>query len=153
MHKIYEDNGIHKFVSKLPQIVYSSVISIIINILIKLLALSERDILKIRKIRDRDEYDKESKKVIKYLKFKFNAFIIINIIILLFFWYYISAFCAVYSNTQTILLKDTFISFGLSLLYPFVIYLLPSCLRFIALKNEKKNKQCLYIISTYIAKI
>ena len=153
MHKIYEDNGIYKFVSKLPQIVYSSIISIIINILIKLLALSERDILKIRKIRDRDEYDKESKKVIKYLKFKFNIFIIINIIILIFFWYYISAFCSVYSNTQTILLKDTFISFVFSLLYPFLIYLLPSCLRFIALKNENKNEECLYIISTYIAKI
>ena len=70
---------------------------------------------------------------------------------MIFFWYFISCFCAVYVNTQTILLKDTFISFGLSMAYPFGLNLLPGFFRMPALKAEKKDKKCLYKISQYVA--
>ena len=153
MHKIYEDNGAYSFLNKLPQIIYSSLIITLINTLIKYLALSERNLLQIRKIKDKSVFDVESKKVIKCLKLKFNIFLVINILFLLWFWYYISAFCAVYKNTQTILIKDTLISFAFSFIYPFIIYLFPSILRFISLKNEKKNQECLYKISILMSKI
>ena len=45
MHKIYEDKGSFNFLYQLPQIIYSSIISIIFGILIKMLALSEDQIL------------------------------------------------------------------------------------------------------------
>ena len=48
MHKIYEDEGIFNFIYFIPQIIYSVIISSIINILIKELSLSEKNILKIR---------------------------------------------------------------------------------------------------------
>ncbi len=48
-------------------------------------------------------------------------------------------FCAVYANTQTHLLKDTFSSFGLSLVYPFGINLIPGLFRIYALRDPKKN--------------
>ena len=74
----------------------------------------------------------------------------VNFIFLLFFWYYLSSFCAVYKNTQTYLIKDTFISFCLSLVYPFFINLIPGIFRIMALKKVNK---LLYTISKLIALI
>ena len=53
-------------------------------------------------------------------------------------------FCAIYSNTQNHLNKDTLISFGLSLIYPIGIYLLPGIFRIIALSSNKRK--CIYKI-------
>ena len=41
MHKIYEDKGDFNFIYQLPQIIYSALISSVLNILFKLFALSE----------------------------------------------------------------------------------------------------------------
>ena len=65
----------------------------------------------------------------------------------LFFWYYISMFDAVYKNTQYLLLKDTSMGFGLSLISPFVIYLFPGIFRIPALAAHQKDKKCLYNFS------
>ena len=56
-------------------------------------------------------------------------------------------FGAIYKNTQVHLLKDTLISFGLSLIYPFGIYLLPGIFRIPALSNRKNKRECLYNFS------
>ena len=55
MHKIYEDKGKFQFIYQLPQIIYSSIISIIINILLKLLALSESDILALKSKKEKKD--------------------------------------------------------------------------------------------------
>ena len=52
-----------------------------------------------------------------------------------------------------ILINDTLISFGLSMLYPFGLNLLPGFFRIPALRSKKKDKKCLYTLSTYIALI
>ena len=72
---------------------------------------------------------------------------------MLFFWYFISCFCSVYKNTQIILIKDTLISFGLSMLYPFGLNLLPGLFRIPALKDINKNKKYLYKLSGFVALI
>ena len=56
-------------------------------------------------------------------------------------------FGAIYKNTQYHLLKDTLISFGLSLLYPFAIYILPGIFRIPSLSNRKIKRECLYDFS------
>ena len=56
--------------------------------------------------------------------------------------------CAVYVNTQSAFIKDSLCSFGLGLLYPFILYLFPSILRLIALKAQKAS--CIYSISDII---
>ena len=72
----------------------------------------------------------------------FNSFLQLLAFFLLIFWYYLSMFCAIYNNTQIHLIKDTLISFELSLLYPLGIYLLPGIFRISALSNRnKKNKK------------
>ena len=62
-------------------------------------------------------------------------------------------FCAIYRNTQTHLIKDTLISFGLSLLYPFLFYLIPGFFRIPALSKEKNKRNYLYIVSKLLQMI
>ena len=66
---------------------------------------------------------------------------------MLFCWYYISCFCAIYINTQSILFKDILISLLLSNIYPLGLCLLPGLCRIPALQAEKKDKKCCYQFS------
>ena len=87
------------------------------------------------------------------LKIKFIIFYLLSFIFLLFFWFYLSCFCAVYKNSQIYLIEDTLISFGLSLFYPIVLNLLPGIFRIPSLVNEKKDKKSLYDLSKIIQMI
>ena len=140
MHKIYEDEGIFNFIYLIPQMLYSVVISTIIKLIVQKLSLSEKDVLKIKKMKDKNDIEKESSKIIKCLIIKFICFYIITFLLLALFWYYVSCFCTVYKNTQIYLIKDILISFSISLLYPFILCLFPTLLRIISL-----NKPGIYI--------
>ena len=59
-------------------------------------------------------------------------------------------FCAIFINTQYHLIKDTLISFGLSLLYPFAINLAPGWFRIPALSAPNKKKEYFYKFSKFI---
>ena len=96
---------------------------------------------------------KKAKKIENCLKIKFIIFFILSFVFMVFFWYFISCFCAVYVNTQIILIKDTIISFSLSMVYPFGLNLLPGFFRIPSLRAKNKNKECLYKTSTIIALI
>ena len=150
MHKIYESNGSFDIEYQLPKIVYSSLISILLNTLLKLLALSNDGIIELKENKDKNDVNERGDKLKKKLRIKFVLYFIISFIFLLFFWYYISMFGAIYRNTQFHLLKDTLVSFGLSLLEPFGIYLLPGIFRIPALSDPKREKQCLYKFSTIL---
>ena len=153
MHKIHEDNGAFNIVYQIPQILYSSVISALINIILKQLSLSEKNILSLKQEKDIKKMGSYAKNIKKCLAIKFIIFFILNHLFLLFFWYFISCFCAVYKNTQIILIEDTLISFGLSMLYPFGLNLLPGIFRIPSLRAQKKNKKILYKISELLALI
>ena len=145
MHKIFIDKGSFNFIYQIPQIIYSSIISIIINSIVTYLSLSEKSIIQLKK----DPFITEKKVInlINCLKVKFFLFFVIEFTLLLLFWYYLSCFCAVYKNTQIHLIKDTLISFGLSLVYPLLLYLIPGVFRIPALRAKKANKKCLYKFS------
>ena len=153
MHKIHEEKGAFSIFSQIPQILYSTVISAIINAILKLLSLSERNILLIKQEKNLNIAIKKSKNIERCINIKFTIFFILSIILLLFFWYFISCFCAVYTNTQTILIKDTLVSFAISMLYPFGLNLLPGMLRIPALRAKNKDKKCIYKTSELIALI
>ncbi len=91
--------------------------------------------------------------VIKCLLYKFIIFFFISFIFLFFFWYYLACFCAIYKNTQLHLIKDTIISFWLSMLYPIGIYFIPGIFRIPALKDKQSNKETMYKFSQIIQPI
>ena len=59
-------------------------------------------------------------------------------------------FCAIYINTQIHLIKDTLISFGLSLFYPFCINLIAGIFRIPSLSDPKNNRNYLDNLSKLI---
>ena len=149
-HQIYVEGGSFNFLYHLPQIIYSSLISSIINIIIKTFSLSEKGLLNLKKDIIEKEKTINIKEVLNCLKIKFICFYIISFLFLIFFWYYLACFGAVYKNTQIYLLKDTVISFSLSLLYPIFIYLIPGIFRKYSLKDIKKDRKCIYNLSKII---
>ena len=109
--------------------------------------MNSKNILTFKAIKAKNNLNKKSIVLKKKLKAKYIAYFIISSLFLLFFWYYLSMFCSVYRNTQYHLIKDTLISFGLSLFYPFVIYLIPGIFRIPSLSNPKNKRICLYHFS------
>ena len=150
MHKIYIDEGSFNFIYQLPQIIYSSLISFIIDTIIKYLSLSEKKILEIKRIKKRKNLSKKFEKIIKTLKIRLALFFIVALIFLTGFGYYVTCFCGIYQNTQIHLINDTAISFGLSVVYPFGISLIPGFIRMKALKTENKDKEYLYKLSQFV---
>ena len=153
MHKIYENQGLLEYYFYLLHIIYSTFISAFITLILKMLALSNKNMLKIKRIKGKRNALMESVKLIKELNVRFNIYYIISFVLLIFFWYFISAFCAVYKNTQIILFENTLSSFALSLLYPFGLYLLPGMFRIPALRAKSKDKKCLYVFSNLLSYI
>ena len=88
-------------------------------------------------------------RVIKYIKIKCLLFFIIGIFLLFGFWFYLSAFCTVYYNTQIPLIKDNFVSFLSSMVSPFLLDSFPGIFRILGLRHKIK---CLYIVSNVVTK-
>ena len=151
MDKIYEDNGIFNFVFQLPQIIYSSLISSVINIILGKLSITESQILEMKKEKDMEKFKEKANKIKKKLKIKLIIFFVLSSVLMLIFWYFISCFCSVYENTQIILIEDTVISFLLSMMYPFGIKLLPGIFRVQALRAPKKDQKYKYKISLLLS--
>ena len=145
MHKIYVDKGNFNFIYQIPQILYSSLISSAINSIVSYLSLSEKRIIEFKK--DRIMTEKKIRNLINCLKVRFVLFFIVEFSLLFLFWYYLSCFRTVYKNTQIHLIKDTLISFGLSLVYPLLLYLIPGLFRIPSLRARRANRTCLYKIS------
>ena len=153
MNKINQDNGNYNFITQVSIIIYSSVVSSIISHILKLLSLTEKKILELKKVSSSKKFLNQSNETKSCLKIKFIIFFIISFLLMFFFWYFISCFCAVYRNTQILLIEDTLISFGISMLYPFGLNLIPSIFRIVALRAKKKDKNILYSISLFLALI
>ena len=153
MHKIYLDSGKFNLNYQIPHCVYSSLISLVINIIIRFFALSEKQIILIKQMKSINNMDEKIKKIKDELKRKFIIFFIVSFIFLSLFWFYISCFCFIYANTQILLIEDSLFGFGLSLIYPFFIYLIPGIFRLPVLKATKRNKEYLYKFSKIIQMI
>ena len=77
--------------------------------------------------------------LMKNYNIKFAIFFAINFLLLVAFWYYLTCFNAIYSNTQVYLIDNTLISFAISLFFPVIYNIIPTVLRMSALNKEKKR--------------
>jgi len=153
MHNIYSNNGEYILFNQLPKILYSAFISLTIQKILKLLCISEYDILKIKREKRLVIAKKKSQDIKRCLYIKFLIFFILSFCLMIFFWYFITCFCAVYTNTQIILIKDILLSYGISMIYPFAINLIPGFFRISSLKAVKKDKELVYKIGNFVALI
>ena len=150
IHTIYLNEGKYDIVSVLPRIFLSFAISHIINIILRICFLSERELFSIEKQKTLLEARRKSKKVLCCFSIKYFIFFIFSIIYLILLWYYLASFCAIFQNSQIFLLLNTIISYGISLIYPFVINLIPGILRIYSLNDINRNRYCIYMLSIII---
>ena len=150
IHQIYQNEGKYDLVCVLPRIIISFIISHIIILVIKFFSLTERQLLEIRKQTNYTNANKLAKKIKKYFCIKYIIFYLLSFLFLILLWYYLSSFCAVYQNSQVFLIINTIISFGLSLLYPFIINIIPAIFRIYSLKDPKENKECFFKVSKFL---
>ena len=145
IHKIYEDEGIYNFIYLVPHISYSFIISHTLSFIVKYIFLSERNLFEIKNEENIEILFEKMEKAKKCIVIKYITFFCLGLIFLLFFWYFLSSFGAVYQNTQIYIIINTSICLGISLLYPFIINILPANFRICALSN--KNRESLFKIS------
>ena len=148
MHKIYLDYGKYNFFQQIPQIIYSSIVSQLIELFLCYLSLTDKYYYQIKDSKIKSQ--NRDLQIIKCLQIKICFFYIFTGLLFLFYWYIITCFCAVYENTQKAFIKDSFISFSLGLLYPFVIYLFPTILRILSINYCKGKLSFFYKLSDII---
>jgi len=148
MHKIFLDYGKYNFVQQIPQVLYSSIVTQIIEILLCFLSLTDTHMYEIKNL----EFNEKNKKVIMdifdTIKRKLFFYWLFTFIMFLGYWYVVACFCAVYPNTQIIFIKDSLVSFLLNQIFPFIIYSVPSAFRKCSIRC--KNNSCLYKFSDFI---
>ena len=138
IHKLYEDEGKYDFKYFLPKVALAFIICNFINIITKLIFLSERNILEIKKQTKFLEANNIASKVKRKIFIKCIIFFIIGILFQILFWFVLSSFGSVYQNSQVIVFENTLISFGISLIYPFFINIFPCILRIWSISSRIK---------------
>lgn len=144
MSHTYKKKGKFDFIYTLPKTIFSVVCTSIISSLLRFLSLSQSQIQKVKEEKDNKKSLKMANKFIGCIKLKIIAFFFLVALFLGLFWYYVTAFCSVYRNTQKFLIIDTITSFGMSMVYPFGICFFTAFFRILSLR---KKSRCLYKFS------
>ena len=148
MHKIFLSYGKYDFIQQIPQIIYSTIISNLMEVFLCYLTMTDTPFYEMKNKKNLNK--NEINTILSCIKIKLIIFFLFSFIFFVFYFYLITGFCSVYKNTQIIYIKDSILSFIMELLIPFPLYLFPSILRIIALKNANKNLKCLYKLSDII---
>ena len=144
MRNIYIYKGNTDAAVHVPNIILSSLCCLIMNILVKLISLSDRDLIQVKK-------DKSLKdKILKKIKIKTYITFGISIVLIALCWYYVAAFCAVFKNSQKHYLISVLIAFFVCNIWPCVTTLIAPAMRRYSLKNDSF---CMYKASKIVAYI
>lgn len=84
MHKIYEAKGSFNLEYELPKIVYSSLISIILNTLLNFFSLSKKEISEFKQNKTSNNTSNLKTQLETKLKIKFSLYFLISFIFLLY---------------------------------------------------------------------
>ena len=147
MHKIFVNYGKYDFVQQIPQILYSTILSQILEIFLCYLSMTDKYIYKIK---NSQPNSKQIMILFRCINYKLIIFFTFTFLLFCFYWYIVSSFCAVYQNTQIIFIKDSLSSFLLGIIYSLFIYLIPSGFRLCSIKSVKMKYKWLYKLSDVI---
>jgi surface protein len=150
MHKIYINYGKYDIFQQIPQAIYTTIITNLIEVFLCFLSLTDTVMYRIKRLRNSKKKIRNEIKIVKCMKLKIFIFYLFTLIIFFIDWYIVITFCEVYPNTQIIYIKDCIISFVISLFLPFILYFFPSALRICALRGIKKGSKCIYKLSDII---
>ena len=149
-------------INNLTKTLVSTIVGYLLLILFSSLSQSSDSIVQI--FRDQEELLKKDKnykvedntiikigndikKILKCLKIKIICFTILELLFVLFFFYYVTAFCQVYQNTQVSWLLDSLSSYLISFLITLVLSFVLTCLYKISIFYKIK---IMYKISLFL---
>ena len=137
MHKLYLNYGKYDFIQQIPQLIYSTIFSQLIEIFICFLSLTDIYFYKLKEMALKDKIIKPFE-VFHIIDCKITSFYCFTFVFFCLCYYIVYLFCAVYRNTQYIFIKDSFISFLIGLIYGLILYFISSCLRVCSLRCSNK---------------
>ena len=150
IHQIYKDEGTYNLSYFMPKIILSFFIGYYIVVIIKFFSLSQRNLFEIKNDDNNISISKKSDKIKKCLIIKYILFFVLSFTFLSLFWYYLSAFCAVFKNSQIYVIKNTFLSFVLSLSYPLLFNIFTCIIRLNSLRYNQSFNVCTYRLSQFM---
>ena len=148
MRKIYIYKGNPSAAIHIPNIVLSSLCSFIATVIVRFVCLNEREIHNVLREKRPEERKKLAERARKIAAIKLYIFFALAGLFMLLCWYYVSAFCAVFKNSQKNYLINFIVCFIVLNLWPAVTSFIPTILRRSALKNYNEN---LYKASQWIS--
>ena len=148
MHKMFVDYGKYNFVQQIPQIIYSSIVTQLIDVILCYLSLTDKYYYQLKNMPHIKKSDLF--RILRCIKIKIIFFYAFTFILFVFYSYIVSCFCAVYENTQSAFIKDSFISFLIGLAIPFGLYIIPTSLRIISLRYCSGKLKLIYKLSDMI---
>ena len=145
----YHNDGILDFFSGLPKSIYSFVATLITTNLLRMLSNSKGELIEvITKRRIYKDYLHLIKIKLDKLRRKLIIYFILVYILELFFLYFVTAFCAVYRNSQKFWFFGCLESFGMDSLVALIICIFLALFRFISIK---KHIKCFYVLANIIS--
>ena len=148
IHKVYVSGEIYNIELFIPYIIFSFLICYVLDRIMRYGSLSYDNIYSVYKENLYINAKIRANIVKKLIFVKYICFYIIGFLSILLFGYYLAVFGAVYQRTQYILIKNTLISYIISLVFPFFIIIIPSILRRYSLKEA--TRQNIYKLSKYL---
>ena len=141
-NKNYETNGNISILVTLPKVILSCVASVIISTILSLISSFDSKIKRIKEETNKEDLKQKVPTYINSIKCKLTVFFVIMSILMLFFWYFVSAFCSVYPKYQKIWLTDSLKSLGLTMFFPFLYALGVTIFRYIGIKKKNSCSFC-----------
>ena len=151
IYQINQEQGEYSLKYKYTRVIFSTIISVIIGFIVEFFAFTHKSIIKLRNYKDIKVVEEEIPKLVKKLKLKYITYIIIIMCLNILFFYYIIAFCSIYTIIQTHMISDSLISFLLSMSYSLIFSMVSAIIRIFSLKKDNKFRHLLYIISWIIS--
>jgi len=142
MRSLYIYKGNTNTITNIPDIILSSLCCLIMNSILNFIFLDGHNIITIQKDKSLIASIKKKMKIKSFVLFFASSALIIL------FWYYVSAFCAVFKNSQKNYFINVFITIIVCNIWPFLTNLIVLGL---SLFSFKYNSPCLYKISKIIA--
>ena len=148
MHQIYLDEGNYNIIFQIKNVLYSSIISsLIIKFFIKMFIMYEDYFITIKTSTSIIKAINIKKNILRNILIKNIIFFVINLLLIIFFGYYLICFNSLYINTKIYLLINTGISFTLFMILPFIFSAIQAFIRKDSLtvsrlkKIKTKNKK------------
>ena len=151
MKEIYTYKGNTNAAIHVPNIILSSLCCLIMNFIVRFVSLSERDISKITQEKNPNNRTALAEKTRRALKIKLIILFILSGLLIALCWYYVSAFCAVFKNSQGHYFTNLLIAFIVCNIWPCVTCLIPPIFRKKSLDDA--TSPCMYKFSQIIAYI